>query len=460
MTTITNYTTYDLAYYYADLCHIAFLTDEEQSRLIAATSPAAPRLDIPARNRLIEAHLGLAKRIAIETCPPTAYQKLPDIIGEVNLALVRAGNNYDVQAGGNLRSYFIAYAEKAVKRAMGAQKLIRIPDHVFTRARAEGTLHEVYALQPLSLDQLMQRFEDEEEYEEPLATPITPTQAAPSRNPALRAQVAAYLALLSPRAQAVLRLRYGLGDDNEHAHTPAEIAQALGISGGQVKLAEQDALRRLKALAAGEATIVTRKGKACISYPAAHKPPVLTPAQESAFIQAAARLSEQGISVTGEHLAQGTGMGIQRAQVFLRAHCDELVIQARRRRQPGEQQQQQARNERLEHAYTQLTAQGPRMNYRILAKAAQVNKQTAMEFLRTKRGQGDPRAVYRAAGSSKESRAQERLERLEEACQHLEAQGMRVSIERLARAAHVNKKSTAAFFQARKEGQDAALQAR
>src|SRR5712692_10100888 len=84
MTTITNYTTYDLAYYYADLCYIAFLTDEEQSRLIAATSPAAPRLDIPARNRLIEAHLGLAKRIAIETCPPTAYQKLPDIIGEVN----------------------------------------------------------------------------------------------------------------------------------------------------------------------------------------------------------------------------------------------------------------------------------------------------------------------------------------------------------------------------------------
>ena len=73
-------------------------------------------------------------------------------MGEVNLALVRAGNNYDVQAGGNLRFYFIAYAEKAVKRAMAAQKLIRIPHSVLTRARANGTLHEVYALQPLSFD--------------------------------------------------------------------------------------------------------------------------------------------------------------------------------------------------------------------------------------------------------------------------------------------------------------------
>jgi RNA polymerase sigma factor (sigma-70 family) len=456
-TTITNYTTYDLAYYYADLRRIPFLTAEEQSRLMAATPPAAPRLDIQTRNRLIEDHLSLAKRIAIDTCPPTAYHKLPDIIGEVNLALVRAGNNYDVQAGGNLHSYFIVYAEKAVKRALAAQKLIRVPSSLITRARAEDRLHEVYALQPLSLDQVMQHFEDEEdEYDEPLAAPILPTQAAPARNPALRAQVDAYLALLSPRAQAVLRLRYGLGDDNEHAHAPIEIAQALGLSTGLVKLAERDALARLKALAAGEARIVTRKGKPCISYPAAHKPPVLSPAQESAFVQAATRLSEQGMSVTREHLAQETGMGIGRAQVFLRAHRDELVVQAKRQKRAPDEQQQHAHHERLEQAYTQLTAQGPRMNYRLLAKSAQVNKQSAMEFLRARRGQGDPRAAYRAAGTSKESRAQERLARLEEACQHLEAQGERVSIERVARIAHVNKKSTAVFFQARKERQDAA----
>ncbi len=379
-------------------------------------------------------------------------------MGEVNLALVKAGNNYDVQAGGNLRSYFIAYAEKAVKRAMAAQKLIRIPHQVLARARANDTLHEVYALQPLSLDELMQRFEDEER-EEPLATPITPTQAPPPRAPALRTQVDAYLALLSPRAQAILRLRYGLDDDNEHAHTPTEIAHALGISPGLVHLAERDALTRLKALVAGEATIVTRKGKPCISYPPAHKPPVLPPEQETTFVQAAMRLSEQGISVTGQHLAQETGMSLQRAQVFLRAHRE--VVQPGRQRRPAERRQQQpVREEQLEHAYQDLTTQGAGMNYHILAKVARVNKQAAMEFLRAKRGQSDPRAIYRAAGSSKESRAQQRQQRLEEAYRQLEAQGEQVSIERLARAAHVSKGSTAAFFQARKGVQDAAEQAR
>jgi RNA polymerase sigma factor (sigma-70 family) len=438
----TSYTTYDLAYYYADLKHIPPLSDEEQHHLLTSTPPGAPCLETAARNRLIEGHLGLASHIALAECPPTRPQRVPDILGEVNLALVKAAGRFAAHSGGDVTAYLAAYMRGGVKRALGEDTLIRIPSSSRSVARVKGTLEQLYALEPLSLDAVMEGAEGDE-HEELALTPLLPTQAAPVRDPAQRAQVETYLSYLSSRAQAILRLRYGLSEENERAHSTAEIVQALGISRSLVHHTERDALARLQALVTGEATIVNRRGTACISLSPARRPAArpatpltLTPAQETTFRQAAARLSEEGVKLTRERLAQAAGLGINRAQVFLSAHRD----------------RQQERHARLARAYARLETQGERVTYRRLGKAAHASKQAAMEFLRATQEPPAPIVADRST-RPQQGEAPQWPERLEEACRQIEAQGRRVSIEGLMHTAHAGRARVLAFLQMRKAGE-------
>jgi hypothetical protein len=195
---------------------------------------------------------------------------------------------------------------------------------------------------------------------------------------------------------------------------------------------------------------VTRKGKACISCPQAHTLR-LTQEQEARFWQAAARLSEEGIRPTRERVAQEAGLGLNRAQVFLRTQADELPVAARPR-----QAEQQERLRRLEEACGHLEAQGVPVTIERLARTAHVRKETVADFLHERKRGSSRRQVSRCMGASKEERTQERQERLEKAFGHLSAQSATVSATSLARTARVGKESAIAFLQARKEESHAA----
>lgn len=123
---ITNYTTYDMAYYYADLARLPRSSDEECKHLLAA-SAHTPHLDPQTRNRLVEGHLKLATHIALKRCPPSYYHSLPDIVGEVALTLVNTVDRYNFQTGNDFPSYVVACADGAIKRAIGKERLIRVP---------------------------------------------------------------------------------------------------------------------------------------------------------------------------------------------------------------------------------------------------------------------------------------------------------------------------------------------
>jgi DNA-directed RNA polymerase sigma subunit (sigma70/sigma32) len=118
---------------------------------------------------------------------------------------------------------------------------IAIPYRVRVRAREEGTLDQWYRLQPVSLDRLM----NEEERAESnlvatLVAPAIPQTPPPVRDESTRAFVEQLLSYLSPRAQAVLRLRHGLvAEDDERPRTTGEIAQELGIAPDEVSAAEK-----------------------------------------------------------------------------------------------------------------------------------------------------------------------------------------------------------------------------
>ncbi len=380
MATITNYTTYDLEYYYADLRRLPRLSREERQHLVtgrsgAPTSPAIPQ-DSQVKHQLIEGYLPFAKHLAITLCPPVLYQRLlPDLIGAVNLAVVEATMRCDLGSTLSLDAYIAAYVRGAIKQTLVKDDLLTIPSRARERARAEGTLEYLYAhYRVASLDELMAWFETDE-VEEPPVKPIMPTEAAPLRDPLQRAQVETLLSYLSPRAQAILRLRYGLSDDNERRHTTKEIVRLLGIDRRVVLTTERDALARLRALVEGLATIGKKNDKPCIYYPDAHNHYTITPEQEASMLRGCLDLQAQGVIITGRSLAKEAGVSIGRALMFLRLHRTETPKEARARQ----------RQQHLEEVWTRLEAQGVRITSPRLSKEAGVMKKTAIDFLKARR---------------------------------------------------------------------------
>ena len=355
-TPITNYTTYDQAYYYADLKRLPRLSEEERRHLITSMQTAeGPHLTTQIKHHLIESYLPLAKYFAIDLCPKSRYQHdLPDLIGVANLTVVEVITRSNLTQIDDLTSYLVAWMRGRIKGAVSHCSLVKIDHQARVRAREKG---------------------ETDDLQEPSAMPILPTEAAPPRDPQQRAQVETLLSYLSPRAQAILRLRYGLSDDNERRHSTQEIARLLELDRRLILTTERDALRRLRALVEGLATIGKKNGKPCIYYPDAHNNYTITPEQEAALLHGCLDLQAQGVIVTGRSLAKAVGTSVGRALMFLRLHRTETPKEARARQ----------RQQKLEEVWTRLEAQGVRITSPLLAKEAGVMKQTAIDFLKARR---------------------------------------------------------------------------
>ena len=381
-TILTNYATYDQAYYYADLKGLPRLSREERQHLVTTLAEAFPTAlpEPQLKQQLIESYLPLAKHLAITLCPPTLYRRLlPELIGAVNLAVVEAVMRADLNTTLSLDSYVAAYVRAAIKRTLSTDDLLPLPAQVRARAKAEGMLDQLHMQSRVaSLDAYMAWF-DPDATEEPLLAPLLPTEAAPERHPEQRAQVDTLLSNLSPRAQAILRLRYGLLEDNEHSHTTEEIAALTGIERGVVRSIERDALTRLRAFVAGKATLGRKNGKPCICYPDVHNTSANTQEQETALRAAYDDLQTRDIIVTGRSLADAAGTSVERAWTFLRRHRSGTPTEARARQ----------RQQKLERVCARLEARGVRVTSPVLAKEAGVAKQTAIDFLAARRSKGD-----------------------------------------------------------------------
>lgn len=206
----THSTTYDLDNYYADLKRVPRLSDEQRLRLLrqATGEPDgnAPTTSLQVKHQIIESYLSFAVSVAIEQCSPQHYTFLPDLMGEANLELVKAIMSRDLSDVNDLTSYLGACFRGRLKGAIAGDCLIALPRWARDRAKQRGTLDQLYALQPASLDHEMHRFERErgeegEQAREPLLRPITATGPAPEPDPAQRVQVEEYLSYLSTGAR-------------------------------------------------------------------------------------------------------------------------------------------------------------------------------------------------------------------------------------------------------------------
>jgi RNA polymerase sigma factor (sigma-70 family) len=264
-----NATAYDLQYYYADLKRYPCLSNAEVQALLASipasevqSSPPTARV-LRAKQRLIEMHLWAALHAAVQVCPKQWYAtRLPDLVQVANLALVRAVERYDWT--GNVTKYVLAWVEGEVKSWLIHDRFVKTPYHAYKRAERLGTLDALSTMQPISLDRLLDDADADSDLHKMIEAP--PPEPAPQQREQKRAQVDMLLSYLSPRAQTILRLRYGLYyEDDTRPRTYREIAAELGMSLSAVENALHHAHARLQALVSGQASLTQRYGRVCIS---------------------------------------------------------------------------------------------------------------------------------------------------------------------------------------------------
>lgn len=374
---------YDLRYYYSDLNHIPCLTDEEQQHLMTAvlTAKAHQLSDVEAqvKARLVEGHLALATRIALNECPSARPYLLPDLVQEANLALMRASDRYDYAAGGDFTAYACAYMRGGIKTAIGADNSVGIPSYAWSAARKQGKLEQLRARLPVSLDRLVDEEEEENSLLATLAAPPVLLPAAPclpsSKDEDERhAQVEGLLVYLSPLAQEVLRLRYGLRVGDERPRMQVEVARELGSTPGSVATIERDAMKRLRALVSGQACLVKHQGRLCISLSRAQtdtRAQQWRQARYNLLVQTYQRLEAQGVQITVHRLAELTHLPVKAVRAFLRAYRGiSLTIE-----------QRQARAERLREAYQQVVAAGQPPTPNVLRLQAHTSRNAAVQFL-------------------------------------------------------------------------------
>ena len=224
------------------------------------------------RSKLIKANLRLVASIARRYAQRGL--SLIDLIQEGNIGLIKAANRYDYRRGTRFSTCATWWIRQAILRAIYNQaRTIRLPIHIRDKYRQlQKTTHSIragnngnghiekvadrigmpcgevdrilaIAGEPLSLDaplnsevtrSLGDAIED--------ANIMDPLTFVASRN--LAEETRKVLAVLTPREEKVLRMRFGIGEKTDH--TLYEISRKFDLSRERIRQIEARALRKLQ----------------------------------------------------------------------------------------------------------------------------------------------------------------------------------------------------------------------
>lgn len=223
------------------------------------------------KNRFIEHNLKLVVAIAKD------YRNLglsfPDLIQEGNLGLIRAVEKFDHRRGFKFSTYAVWWIRQALVRAIqNHSRTIRLPSHVHDRlqrsqrVRAELTgklgreptpaelapalgtdTDSLEALDRLSREAISLESNvagTEKRLEDFVPDAMAERPDGGIDDDRMRMGVGSLIGSLTPREQLILRLRYGLGGEEEH--TLEQIGQSLGLSRERVRQLEARALKKLR----------------------------------------------------------------------------------------------------------------------------------------------------------------------------------------------------------------------
>jgi RNA polymerase sigma factor (sigma-70 family) len=224
------------------------------------------------RSELIKANLRLVVSIAKRYA--RRGLSLIDLIQEGNIGLIRAVNRYEYRRGTRFSTCAVWWIRQAILRAVYNQsRTIRLPIHVReqyhklkkTSERIQlmknriGDIEEIsghsglsgdeverilaIAGEPISLDALSNSEENRYvgDMIEDLELP-DPFESAVNSNLAI--QTRKVLALLTPREEKVLRMRFGIGEKKDH--TLEEISRDFKVTRERIRQIESRALQKLQ----------------------------------------------------------------------------------------------------------------------------------------------------------------------------------------------------------------------
>jgi RNA polymerase primary sigma factor len=256
--------------------HLLYLSEIKEDALLSASeekelAAAIARGDRDAKNRMIRANLRLVVKIAREYGGRGLM--LDDLIGEGNLGLIRAVEEYDPRFGTRFSTYASYWIKQAIRHALiNTTATIRLPAHMvglMTKwRRMERSLSRQLGFAP-SADEVASRlgltetqksliakarrashlklessFADDGNHwsanklDDSQDTPETAIEAEEDRR-----ELSLKLERLDDRERAILNYRFGL--DGESPLTLKEVGKRLGVTREWVRKIEIRALRKL-----------------------------------------------------------------------------------------------------------------------------------------------------------------------------------------------------------------------
>jgi RNA polymerase primary sigma factor len=225
------------------------------------------------REEMVKAHLRLVVAIAKKYRRRSSLDFL-DLIQEGNMGLMHAVEKFNYRRGVKVSTYAVWWIRQSIARAIADQsRTIRIPVHMteiaakvlrerrrlyqqhgreasageiasrtgIPAARVEQVLSLVQ--QPTSLD-LPIGEDGDATLGDLIAAPDAVDPQAAAEASALSEFVAEALEGLTPREQRILRMRFGLGGEEDH--TLEEVGQVFGVTRERIRQIEAKALEKLR----------------------------------------------------------------------------------------------------------------------------------------------------------------------------------------------------------------------
>lgn len=253
--------------YLVEINEVPLLTADEEKELGARVQAG----DLEAREHLIRANLRLV--VSIAKMYAERGLNLQDLIAEGNIGLMKAAEKFDPEAGCRFSTYGTWWIKQSIRRALtNTVKSVRVPGYMnemMSKWRNVSnelrymlgrmpTVDEV-ALElgiPKESWPLLKRTIESNSAGQVSLDVMTQTQDTVEDEKAtdpednsiqldLLARLDQLLDVIDEREATILRLRYGVGDDDAEPMTLKEIGKIVGLTRERVRQIERDTLKRL-----------------------------------------------------------------------------------------------------------------------------------------------------------------------------------------------------------------------